>query len=164
MNEEEKKLAEQEAIDEAVELTQIEERDARIAKLEEERDNYKNVALKRLGKLPGDAEFISGENSQSGLTVEEIVKNTLLEREIVKEKTDKDIEFRRLARENAELKLSMKNRPNSGMGNDSGASADVKDNFFSSSQIDALTQRAKTLKMDPIKFIDKAKANFLKSH
>ena len=154
----------EEVIEATPEVDQIALRDEKIAQLEEERNNYKAVALKRLGKLPGDADFLNEDEAKSGLTVEEIVKNTLLEREIVKEKTDKDIEFRRLARENAELKLSMKNRPYSGMGNDSGASADVKDNFFSSSQIDALTQRAKTLKMDPIKFIDKAKANFLKSH
>ena len=66
MTEEEKKLVEQKALEEAAIIAAAEDpillRDKRIAELEEERNNYKNVALKRLGKLPGDAEFMEGEN------------------------------------------------------------------------------------------------------
>ena len=163
MNEEEKKLQDQKVLEEAAkaELDPIASRDEEIAKLKEERDNYKTVALKRLGKLPGDAEFFDKDKSESGLTTEEIVKQTLLEREIARKEQEKEADYKRMARENAELKLALKNRPGSGtIGNDAGASADVKDNVFSPSQIEALTAKAKRLKVDPAKFIEKAKANF----
>lgn len=165
MNEEEKKAAVEVdaaalAVAEAEASKSIDERDAKIKKLEEERDNYKNVALKRLGKLPNDAEFLDDNaGTESGLSVQEIVKNTLLEREIALEKAEKELEIKRLARENAELKLALKNRPDSGMGSGGGESADVKDNTFSSQQLAALTARAKVLKIDPQKYIEKAKQN-----
>lgn len=167
MNEEEKKLAvdaEALAAAETEASKSIDERDAKIKKLEEERDNYKAVALKRLGKLPADAEFLD-ENAdpETGLTVKEIVKNTLLEREIALAKAEKELEVKRLARENAELRLALKNRPDGGMGSASGESAEVKDNVFSSQQIAALTARAKVLKIDPQKYIEKAKQNLSKN-
>ena len=138
-------------------------RDERIAKLEEERDNYKNVALKRLGKLPGDADFMDEEASKSGLTVEEIVKNTLLEREIVKEKSEKDAEVKKILRENAELRLALKNRPSEGVGTGSnGTSGEVKDNSLSQFQIDQLNARAKKLGLDPVKTLESYKRNLAK--
>lgn len=134
-------------------------KDQEIAKLREERDNYKNVALKRLGKLPGDAEFIGGADEKTGLTVEEQVKATLLEREIARAEAEKDAEAKRLARENAELKLALKNRPGGAIGGDNGSSTEVKDNVFSAAQIEALTAKAKRLNADPANFIAKAKEN-----
>ena len=140
-------------------------RDERIAKLEEERDNYKNVALKRLGKLPGDADFMDEEASKSGLTVEEIVKNTLLEREIAREKSDKDLEIKKILRENAELRLSLKNRPVESVGvSSSGTSAETKDNSLSPSQIDQLNDRAKKLGLDPVKLLESYKKGLAKKH
>ena len=53
----------------------------RIAQVEEERDNYKAVALKRLGKLPGDAEFLDRDGNGE-LTVKEQVRLELLDREV----------------------------------------------------------------------------------
>ena len=144
---------------EAAEGKALAERDARIAQLEEERNNYKNVALKRLGKLPGDAEFITEEELEKRLATEETVKNILLEREIAKEKAEKEIELKRIVKENAELRLALKNQPGRGMGGDSGTSGDVKDNTFSTSQIDALHARAKSLGLDPVKYVEAAKKN-----
>lgn len=152
------KKAEEEAAAKAAEDA-IAAKDEEIAKLKEDRDNYKNVALKRLGKLPGDAEFLEGVDEKSGLTVEEQVKKTLLDREIARKESDKDNEAKRLARENAELKLALKNRPGGSMGGDSGSSSEVKDNVFSAAQIEELKARAKRLNADPIAFIQKAKDN-----
>lgn len=134
-------------------------RDAEIAKLKEDRDNYRNVALKRLGKLPGDAGFLEGADEKTGLTVEEQVKKTLLEREIAKAEADKETENRRLAKENAELRLALKNRPGASLGGDSGTSTEVKDNVFSEAQLADLRKRAERLKADPEKFIEAAKRN-----
>ena len=145
-----------------LEVDELAKRDEEIAKLKEERDNYKTVALKRLGKLDGDAEFMAVDK-ESGLTVEEQVKKTLVEREIARIEQDKANDAKRLAKENAELRLALKNRPGSGLGGDSGGSAEVKDNVFSSQQLEALKQKAVRLKADPEKFIENAKANLLKN-
>ena len=135
-------------------------KDEEIAKLTEERDNYKNVALKRLGKLPGDAEFVAGEKTE--LSVEEQVRITLLDREIQKANQEKETETKRIIKENAELRLALKNRPGASLGGGSGESLEVKDNILSTQQIEVLKQRAIRLKVDPDKFVEKAKANLQK--
>lgn len=134
-------------------------KDAEIARLKTERDNYKKVSLKRLGKLPNDAEFLSDEAKESGLTTEETVKQILIDREISRVEQDKDIEIKRIQKENAELRLSLKNRPGSSIGSGSGGSSDVKDNVFSEAQLADLRARALRLKADPEKFIANAKNN-----
>lgn len=135
------------------------DKDAEIVKLKEERENYKKVALKRLGKLPGDANFVAGED-ESGLTVEEQVKAALIEREISRAEQEKDTEVKRLAKENAELRLAIKNRPGDPIGGGSGgASTEVKDNTFSEAQLTVLREKAKSLNADPEKFIENAKKN-----
>lgn len=155
---EEAKKAEEAAAIKAAEDA-IAAKDEEIVKLKEDRDNYKNVALKRLGKLPGDAEFLEGTDEKTGLTVEEQVKKTLLEREIAKAEESKDNEAKRLARENAELKLALKNRPGGSIGSDGGDSTTVKDNVFSPAQLEVLRATAKRINADPEKFIENAKTN-----
>lgn len=136
-------------------------KDEEIAKLKIERDNYKTVALKRLGKLDGDADFM-GVDKESGLTVEEQVKKTLLDREIVKIEQEKTAESKRIIKENAELRLALKNRPGQSIGGDSGgATIEVKDNVFSDAQLGELRKKAERLKADPEKFIENAKKNLL---
>lgn len=145
-----------------VEADAITAKDAEISRLTVELGNYKTVALKRLGKLPGDAELI-GVDPKSGLTVEEQVRKTLLENEVSRIEQEKGSEVRRLSKENAELKLALKNRPGgSTVGGDSGSSSSVKDNVFSEAQIAILTEKAVRLKADPVKFIEQAKKNFLR--
>lgn len=137
-------------------------KDAEIKKLTEERDNYKHVALKRLGKLPGDADFVPGVDEKTGLTVEEQVRKTLLENELAKAEATKDAENKKLARENAELRLALKNQPGNGLGGGGSESGpEVKDNVFSEAQLADLRKRAELVKADPVKFIESAKKNFL---
>lgn len=171
MTEEEKKIADdavaaqaikdEEANKAALEVDPLAEKNARIAQLEEERDNYKAVALKRLGKLPGDAEFLAGEEGQKELTVAEQVRIELLNREIETEKKAKEDETRRLIRENNELKLALKNRPDTPMGGESSGDKEVKDNVFSPEQVKIMKEKALRLKVDPDKFVETAKKNFL---
>ena len=132
-------------------------KDEQIKKLTEDRDNYKKVALKRLGKLPGDASFVAGEETE--LSVQEQVRLALLDNEIERAQQDKDGEIARMAKENAELKLSLRNRPGGSIGADAGATTTVKDNVFSDAQIAELTQRAKDRGYDVDKFIAAAKKN-----
>jgi hypothetical protein len=137
-------------------LTKLQEENARLL---EERDNYKAVALKRLGKLPGDAEFLD-KDGNGEMSVAEQVRIALLDREIAKNQEAKEAENQRLIRENSELRLAIKNRPgSSGIGGDSGSSAAVKDNTFSEAQIAAMTARANRLKIDPTTYINNAKNN-----
>ncbi len=138
------------------ELTLTQEK---LAKAEEERDNYKNVALKRLGKLPGDAEFLNKEGD-SELSVEEQVRIALLDREVeAARKAEKDATAK-IIKENSELRLALKNQPGSTLGGGSSESGLVtKDNVFSEAQLDELRKRAERLGADPEKFIENAKNN-----
>jgi hypothetical protein len=138
------------------------QKDKEIAKLSEERDNYKVVALKRLGKLPGDADFMKGADESTGLTVEETVKKALLDNEISRRQNERETEINKILRENAELKLALKGKQGIGFtgGNDGGTTVEVKDNVFSATQLEALTAKAKKLGADPVKFIERAKNNF----
>lgn len=139
-------------------LTKLQEK---LVKAEEDRDNYKAVALKRLGKLPGDEEFIQRDGSAE-LSVAEQVRIALLDREVEEVRKAEKVENARLIRENSELRLAAKNRPGASLGGDSGGGTDVKDNVFSPAQIVELRARAVRLKADPEKFIENAKSNLLK--
>lgn len=132
------------------------------AKLTEERDNYKEVALKRLGKLPGDAAFLD-KDGNGELSVAEQVRIELLNREIEKNKEAEKAEIERIKKENAELRLAVKNRPGSStIGNGSGSGPESKDNVFSEVQLTSLRAKAKRLGAEPEAFIQKAKDNLLR--
>lgn len=130
-------------------------------RLTEERDNYKNVALKRLGKLPGDAAFLD-KDGDGEMSVAEQVRIEILNREIDKNKVAEAVEIERIKKENSELKLAIKNRPGSSIGGNGGGSLEVKDNVFSAQQLEVLTARAIRNKADPVKFIQAAKDNLAK--
>ncbi len=140
---------------EVIEPTALEKLEETNRKLIEDRDNYKAVALKRLGKLPGDAEFLGGE-----LSVAEQVKLILLDKEIDANEKAKDEETKRLQKEVSELRLALKNRPGASLGGDGGSIVEVKDNVFTPEQLEALKRKALALKADPVKFIENAKRNF----
>lgn len=144
----------------AVEVDPLKELQEKVTKLEEERDNYKNVALKRLGKLPGDAEFLDKDGSGE-LSVAEQVRLTLLDREIEASKKAEREATARLVKENSELRLALKNKPGGSIGGESNGSVEVKDNVFSPEQLRALEQKALRLKADPQAFIEKARLNFV---
>lgn len=140
------------------ELTLTQEK---LAQAEEERDNYKNVALKRLGKLPGDADFLA-KDGNGELTVEEQVRLALLDREVEVARKEEKIATDKLIKENSELRLALKNQPGSGLGGGSSETGpEVKDNVFSETQLADLRKRAERLGADPEKFIAKAKDTLL---
>lgn len=145
-------------VEEKSELELVQEQ---LAKAIEERDNYKNVALTRKGKLSGDADFFK-EGNESELSVAEQVRIALLERDVEKTLEAERQAQAKLIRENTELRLALKNRPGSSIGGDSGSSSETKDNVFSVAQIAELTAKAKRLGAEPEKFIQKAKENLMK--
>ena len=153
------KLAEDEANRKALEVDPLAEKDAEIARLVEERDNYKNVALARKGKLADDDDFFTKPG------IDEFIKDKVLEalsdKEIAQAQAAKDAEIKRLVRENNELRLANKNKPETSIGGGDGGGTEVKDNVFSADQVKSMEQRAKTLGLDPQKFIENAKRNFL---
>lgn len=160
------KKAADEAAKQAAEKAEIEAaeaaaaaKDEEIKKLREERDNYKTVALKRLGKLPADSEFLGEAGKEIEGLIADKVKEALLDKELAAREREKDDNLKKLARENAELKLALKNRPGESLGNGGGDNLEVKDNVFSAEQIAELRQKALRLKADPEKFIENAKKN-----
>jgi uncharacterized small protein (DUF1192 family) len=149
-------------VEPVVEIDPIAAKDAEIARLSEERDNYKTVALKRLGKLPGDAEFIDKDGS--GMSVAEQVRIELLNREIASTEKAKQTDIARITKENSELRLALKNRPSASIGGGSGESLEVKDNILSEQQIAVLRAKAERLKVKDINaFLETAKANLSKN-
>ena len=138
------------------ELTLIREK---LAKTEQERDNYKNVALKRKGKLPNDDAYFGNEDDEE-LTIDERIRLAVLDREVeIQRQAEKDAQ-EKLIRENAELRLALKNRPSNSIGGSgSGETASVKDNVFSEAQLQELTVRANRIGADPEEFIKRAKQN-----
>lgn len=139
----------------------IAEKETEIQKLKEERDNYKKVALKRLGKLENDADFLAGKDSD--LTVEDQIKLALLDKEIDLAGQQRETELKRVLKENTELRLALKNRPGDsiGSGSGSGDSTTVKDPIFSEAQLVVLREKAKRLGAEPERFIENAKKNML---
>jgi len=163
MNPEDNKGVEEvQVTEQPVEKTELELVQEQLAKAIEERDNYKNVALARKGKLPGDSEFFK-EGQEGELSVAEQVRIALLERDVQKNLEAERQAQAKLIKENNELRLALKNRPGSSMGGSGGGSSvETKDNVFSESQIQALTAKAKRLNADPVKFIQNAKENLLR--
>lgn len=136
------------------------EKDAEIARLTEERDNYKAVALKRKGKLAEDDEFFAKEGLED--FIKDKVIETLADKEVARAQAEKEAELKRIIKENSELRLALKNKPETSSGGDSGSNIEVKDSVFTNEQLVALRKRAEILKADPEKFIQNAKSTFLK--
>lgn len=142
------------------------EKDEKLAKLTEERDNYKKVALKRLGKLPGDEGFMENADKDTGLTVEEQVKKALLDNEVSKANADRETLVKNQAKQISELTLALKNRPNVSIGGSgSGEPIEVKDNVLSEQQIATIKTTAVRLKVKDVDaYVEKAKQNILKNN
>lgn len=117
----------------------LSEANARIAKLAEERDNYKKGMLKAKGK-------ISDDEDEETPDIREIVRQealaVLADTDYVKATSERDAIISKIAKENAELRLAIQNKPGTGTG--SGSNQDtqkVKDNVLSEDQERELRSR-----------------------
>jgi len=152
---EEKKDGEVAVVETVVVDTKVTELEEKLAKMTEERDNYKTGLLQKKGKLPSE----EVPEDVSEMSVAEQVKLALMEEKISEARMGKEEEMKRILRENSELKLALKNRPESSVGGSGDSSAlEVKDNLLSKDQIEAVRAKAKAAGLDPEKFLERFKS------
>lgn len=68
-----------------------------------------------------------------------------------------------IKKQNAEILLAMKNKPQAGIGGGDAGSLETKDNVLTEAQIAELTDRANKAHLDPTKFIESFKTNLQKN-
>ena len=95
-------------------------KDAEIAKLAEERDNYRRGMLKAKGKLVEDVE---PENEDDNSRVKRLVQEALYDEKIGKAQAEKDGLLTKISKENEELKNALRSRPG-GMPSSMGSNLD----------------------------------------
>lgn len=111
----------------------LSEANARIAQLATERDNYKKGMLKAKGKISDD------EDDEDAPDMREIARQealaVLADTDYVKATTERDTIITKIAKENAELRLAIQNKPGTGTGGGSNQDTQkVKDNVLSEDQ------------------------------
>lgn len=117
-------------------LEVLEAKEAELAKIREERDNYKKGMLKAKGKLEDDDDQEDIEAKIERMVSEKILATR--EAELIKEKDDV---IKALARKNAELTTALKNRSQISTGTGAGTNTEaqpVSDNVLSAEQIKSL--------------------------
>ena len=86
--------------------TDTEELTARLAKLEEEKENYKKAFLKEKSKNKPQEDFDEEEESK----IRRIAQETIAESRILEIEKEKDAIIQKALRENKELKLALSNK------------------------------------------------------
>jgi hypothetical protein len=119
------------------------EKDAKIAKVSEERDNYRKGMLKAKGKLPEDEEVDVAEIARQA------ARDEILSSEVFKAQQEKDALIVAMTRELKEAKVALNNRAQVSSSS-SGAGADtsnIKPQFFSDDQLPSIRQSYERAKM-----------------
>lgn len=128
--------------------------EAKLAKVSEDRDNYRKGLLAAKGK--------GGDESEDD-KIARIVQEKLLETQYSQLLIEKDEIAQNAIKENKELKVALKNRAQAGASTSSGGGQDtteVKTDFFTPEQLKDMENRSRLtgIKIDP----EKVKANLLK--
>lgn len=130
-------------------------------KIASDRDNYR-AALLTSKKSRNDYSDPDEEERVNARVREELEAQT---RRTLEEKERQIVE--KLAQENKRLKetvVALQNKPQkSAIASGGSAEIDVQTDFFSDSQIQLLTQKAKQLGKDPKEFISSVKQNYIQS-
>lgn len=121
----------------------IEAKDAELAKLATEKENYRKGLLKAKGKLPDDDHSVNDGDETEDERISRIVNQTLLQTKEAQIQAQKDEAYANLIKRNKELETALKNRQQisatSTGSNSEKAQSDIKhDTFFSPEQIQAL--------------------------
>jgi len=116
---------------------QLAEANARLAKLAEERDNYKKGMLKAKGKLEDD------DNDEDAPSIREIARAealaALAETDLVRATQERDTIIASALKENKELRLALQNRPGGATATGGNSAVEIpKDNVLSEQQVQAL--------------------------
>ncbi len=118
------------------------QKDAELAKVRDEKENYRKGLLKAKGKLPGDYQADTDEPEDAESMTRRIVNETLLTSKEAQLQSDKDQALRAVLKRNKELETALKNRSQitstSGEGSNQEKPEGKRDNYFSNDQISAL--------------------------
>jgi hypothetical protein len=137
--EEKKAVASQEGLDYEAVLAQ---KDAELAKVREERENYRKGMLKAKGKLPDEYQTDDDTHETSEEMVRRVTREELLNTKEAQLQAEKDDALKAVLKRNKELEVALKNRGQIADTSASGSNEDkfeVKaDSYFSKEQIAAL--------------------------
>ena len=135
--------------------SKLKESEARIAKLTEERDNYRtgNNKWRKIAKEREDQSYV-GENPETldEDKVKAIVQETLMSSQIAQAVAEKENLIRQMSKELSEAKIALKNKP-SDLNTASGSNQEkpeVKTEFFTKEQLEDLKAKG----IDPNKVIE----------
>lgn len=122
--------------------TLLAQKDAEIAKVRAEKDNYRKGLLKEKGKLPEDYRSDTDEPETTESMTRRIVNETLLSTKEAQLQAEKDEALKAVLKRNKELETALKNRgqitSQTGEGSNQEKPEGKKDNYFSNEQIQAL--------------------------
>ena len=121
----------------------IEAKDAELAKLAVEKENYRKGLLKAKGKLPDDDYSVDNIDETEDEKISRIVDQRLLQTKEAQLKAEKDTAFANIIKRNKELEIALKNRQQisatSTGSNSEKTGTEVKtDTYFSPEQIQVL--------------------------
>ena len=122
---------------------ELQKKDAEIAKVREEKDNYRKGMLKAKGKLPEEDDNSSEEDLDA--KIDRKVQERLLQTREAQVQSEKDALVLSLAKKNKELTLALKNRgqinTSSGQGSNQERPEGKVDNVLSNDQLASLKAR-----------------------
>lgn len=138
-------------------MAELKAKDERIQKLQQERDNYRNMGLKYKKAAEIDGEVTPDEDKFRQIA-QQVAQETLLGSEIARANAEKDDFIRKMAKENAELRATVANKAQ--ISNMPGGASQPNDNVtvekLAPDQKAELEAKARELGVDPVKFVKQA--------
>lgn len=119
----------------------LKQKDEEIAKVQEEKNNYRKGLLKAKGKLPEDHQSDTDETEDIDAKIDRKVNERLLTTKEAQLTAEKDAAIAALVKRNKEYELALKNRgqiTSTSDGSNQEKPEGKKDNYFSNEQIAAL--------------------------
>lgn len=118
------------------------QKDAELAKVQQEKDNYRKGLLKAKGKLPEDNQTDTDSPEDMESVIDRKVKEALLSTKEAQLQAEKDNALKAVLKRNKELEVALKNRgqitSTSGQGSNQEKPERKTDNYLSNDQIQAL--------------------------
>lgn len=118
------------------------QKDAEIAKVQEEKENYRKGMLIAKGKMPEDRRTDDGEPETAESMTRRIVQETMLSTKEAQLQAEKDAAIAALAKRNKELETALRNRSQvssqTGEGSNQDKPEGKRDNYFSNDQLSSL--------------------------
>jgi len=122
--------------------TLLAEKEKEIAKISQERDNYRKGLLKAKGKLPEEDEVDTSTPEGMEALIDRKVQEKFLSTREAQLQSEKEDIIKKTLKRNKELELALKNRSSitstSGQGSNQDKPGGKQDNFFSNEQIASL--------------------------